>query len=93
MSASTAIEFGDEVAGRGEHDRVESCRSVNDPSVKGILSGFGEVTDMDASVIEVEVERRVFTFAEGERCCRFGGVGEPVQLGELEGAMGVFDVA
>ena len=58
VSASTPIEFGDELAGRGEHDRVESCRSVNDPSVKGILRGFGEVADMDASVIEVEVECR-----------------------------------
>ena len=25
--------------------------------------------------------------------CRFGGVGEAVQLGELQGAVGVFDVA
>jgi hypothetical protein len=34
-----------------------------------------------------------FAFAEGERCCDFGGVGEAVQLGEAEGAVGVGDVA
>ena len=87
MSASTPIEFGDELAGRREHDRVESCRSVNNPSVKGIRSGFGEVTDMDASVIEVEVERRRVTFAEGERCGCLVRVGEPMQLGQVEGAV------
>jgi hypothetical protein len=48
---------------------------------------------MNTAVIKVEAECLWFAFAEGERCCRFGGVGEPVQLGELEGAMGVFDVA
>ena len=62
----STVEFGDKLAGRGEHDRIESSRSVQDPSGEGILSGFGNVADMDASVIEIEVERREFTFVEGE---------------------------
>ena len=48
---------------------------------------------MDPAVSEVEVERRRFAFAEGERCCCFGGVGEAVQLGEMQRAVGVCDVA
>ena len=48
---------------------------------------------MDTAVIKVEVECLWFAFAEGECCCGFGGVGEPVQLGEVQGAVGVFDVA
>ena len=93
MRAGTAFEFGDEVPGGSEHDRVEPGRSVGNPSVECILRGGGEVADMDAAVIKVEVECRWFAFSEGERCCRFGGVGEAVQLGEAEGAVGVCDVA
>ena len=66
MRAGTAVEFGDEVAGGGEHDRVEPCRSVGNPSVEGILSRGGHVTDMDTAVIKVEVECLWFAFAEGE---------------------------
>jgi hypothetical protein len=51
------------------------------------------VADMNAAVFKVEVECLWFAFSEGERCCRFGGVGEAMQLGQLEGAVGVCDVA
>ena len=44
-------------------------------------------------MIKVELERRRVAFAEGKRCCRFGGVGEAMQLGQAEGAVGVCDVA
>jgi len=37
-----------------------------DPSGEGILGGFGNVADVDAIVIEIEVERRRLAFAEGE---------------------------
>ena len=57
MLSGTAVEFGDELAGGGEHDRVEPSRSVGNPSGERILGGFGEVADMHAAVIEVEVER------------------------------------
>jgi len=73
MRAGTGVQRGDEVPGGGEHDRVESCRLVGRPGREGILSDFGEVADMDASVIEVEGECLGFAFAEGEGCCRFGG--------------------
>ena len=32
MRAGTAVEFGDQVPGGGDHDRVESSRSVGNPS-------------------------------------------------------------
>ncbi len=35
---------------------------------------------MNAAVIKVEVECLWFAFSEGEGCCRFGGVGEAMQL-------------
>jgi hypothetical protein len=48
---------------------------------------------MDTAVIKVKVECLRFAFAEGERCCGFGGVGEAVQLGDAECAVDVGDVA
>ena len=93
MRAGTAVEFGDQVAGGGEHDRVEPGRSVGNPSAERILSRGGQVADMNTTVIKVEVQRRRVAFAEGKRCCRFGGVGEAMQLGQAEGAVGVCDVA
>ena len=48
---------------------------------------------MNPVVIKIEVECLWFAFAEGERGCGFGRVGEPMQLGKAEGAMGVLDVA
>ena len=53
------------LAGGGEHDRVESGRSVRDPSGEGILSGGGNVADMNATVIKVEVERRLVCLRGG----------------------------
>ena len=93
MITGSSVEFGDKVSGGGEHDRVEPSRSVGNPRVEGILGGGGHVADMDTAVVKVEVERLRVALAEGERCCRFGGVGEAMQLGQAEGAVGVFDVA
>ena len=64
--SGATVEFGDKLAGGGEHDGVKSGRSVGNPSGEGILGGFGDVADVDAIVIEIEVERRRFAFAEGE---------------------------
>ena len=91
--AGAAVEFGDQLAGGGEHDRVQPRRPVRSPSGERILGGGGDVADVNTAVIEVEPERLGFAVAEGERCRGFGGVGEAVQLGQLEGAVGVFDVA
>ena len=66
MSPGATVEFGDQVAGGGEHDRVQTGRSVGNPSGEGILGGGGDVADMDAVVIKVEAEGLAFAVAEGE---------------------------
>jgi hypothetical protein len=48
---------------------------------------------VDATVIQVEVERVRVTVPEGKRRVSFGGVGEAVQHGEMQRAVGLFDVA
>ena len=93
IGAGASVEVRDEVPGGGEHDRVEPSRPVGNPSREGILGGGGEVADMDAPVVEIEAPAPRVAVAEGERCCRFGGVGEAMQLGQAEGAVCVFDVA
>src|SRR5215203_6070624 len=93
MCAGTAVEFGDQVPGGGDHDRVEPGRSVGNPSIKHILGRGSHVADMDPAVIKVEAECLWFAFSEGERCCGFGGVREAMQLGQTESAVGVCDVA
>ena len=60
--------------------------------VRDALAGR-PVADVDPSVVEVEVQCGGVAVAEGEGGGGFGGVGEAVQLGELEGAVGVSDVA
>src|SRR5215211_2178104 len=93
MIAGLSVEFGDKLSGGGEHDRIESGGPVGNPSGEGILGGGGEVADMDTAVIKVEVECLWFAVAEGERGCGFIRVGEAVQLGQVEGAVGVLEVA
>jgi hypothetical protein len=66
MLPGTAVEFGEELSGRGEHDRVKSGSPVGNPSAESILGHGGYVADMDAAVIKVEVERLWFAIAEGE---------------------------
>jgi hypothetical protein len=66
MIPGSSVQVGDKLAGRGEHDGVQSGSSVRNPSVKGILDGFGEVSDMDPAVSEVEVECRRVAVAQGE---------------------------
>jgi hypothetical protein len=93
MITGLSVEFGDELAGGGEHDCVESGGPVGHPCCEGIVGGGGEVADVNPVVIKIEVERLWFAFVEGECGCGFGRVGEPMQLGKAEGAIGVLDVA
>jgi hypothetical protein len=93
VHASALVEVGGQLAGGGEHDRVESGGSVRSPSRESVFGGLGEVTDVDASLIKIEVECCRIAFAKCKGGCRFGGVGEAVELGEVEGAVGVLDVA
>ena len=66
MRPGTAVELGDQVPGGGEHDGVKSGRPVGSPGGEGVFGGLGYVADVDAIVIEVEVECFWFAFAEGE---------------------------
>ena len=93
MITGAAVEFGDKLAGGGEHDGVEPGCSVGNPSREGSLRGGGEVADMNAAVIKVEVERPRLAVAERKRRSRLGGVGEAMQLGQAEGAVVLLDVA
>ena len=89
MGAGASVEVGDEAPGWGEHDRVEPSRSVGNPSAERIVSRGCPITDMNTAVIKVELQPRRVAFSDGERCCRFGGVGEAMQPGQAEGAVGV----
>jgi hypothetical protein len=66
MITGLSVEFGDNLTSRGDHDRVESSRSVGNPSSECSLRGGGEVAYVNARVIEVEVECLWFAFSEGE---------------------------
>ena len=81
MITGLSVEVGDEFSGGGEHDRVEPGGPVENPSAERILDCGRYVADMDTAVIKVEVECLWFAFSEGKCRCRFGRVGEAVQLG------------
>ena len=87
------VQLGHLIAGRGKHDRVEPSRSIGNPRVERILSRGSHVADMNTAVIKVEHQPRMVALADGKRCCRFGGVGEAMQLSQPEGAISVLDVA
>ena len=54
MRTGTSVQFGDEVPGGGDHDRVEPSCSIGNPRVERILCRGGDVADMDPAVIKVE---------------------------------------
>ena len=60
-------------------------------NVSSVVSS--KITDMHTSMIKIERQRLGVAFAQGEGGCGFGGVGEAVELGEVEGAVAVCDVA
>src|SRR5512133_3899095 len=72
----SAVELSDELAGRSEHDRVESDGSVGNPSRERILGGLGEITDMNTAMIEIEVECAGITCPQGDGGLCFGRDGE-----------------
>ena len=82
VGAGAVVEFGDKVAGGGEHDRVEPVAAVVLPGGEHVLGDGGEVADVDPVVVEVEPERLGLAVAEGEGGGGFGRIGEPQQLGE-----------
>ena len=64
------------------------CQAEKTSSVRAVRS-----PTWTRSLVEVEAERFGPAVAEGEGCGAFGGVGEPVQLGEPDRSVGVGDVA
>jgi hypothetical protein len=66
MRPGTAVEFGDQVPGGGEHDRVEPGCSVGNPRVERILRRGGYVADMDPAVIKVKLQPRRVALTDGE---------------------------
>jgi hypothetical protein len=57
VATGSPVEFGDEVAGGGEHDRVQALGTIVLPASEDVLGDGGEVTDMDALVVKVEPDR------------------------------------
>jgi hypothetical protein len=55
--SGSPVEFGDKLAGGGEHDRVVPGRSVGNPSIERIFSCGRQVADMNTTVIKVELQR------------------------------------
>ena len=93
MLPGTAVELRDQLPGRGDHDRVEPGRSIRNPSVECILGRGRHVAEMNPAMIKIKVECLRFAYAEGEGGLCFGAVGEAMQLGQVEGAVALLDVA
>ncbi len=91
--AGALVEVADEGAGGGEEDGVASGGDVVLPGGEGVVGHGGEVTDVDASGVEVEAERGCVAVPEGEGRGGFGVVGEPHQLGQVHRAVAGGDVA
>ena len=91
--AGALVEFGDQLAGGGEHDRVEALVGVGTPRGEGVVGHGGQVTDVDALLVQVEAERAGVAVPQGQRGGRFGGVGEPHEFGQLDRAVAGLDVA
>jgi len=57
----------DAVRGLPDGDFTKKGGAVGNPSRERIVGGGGDVTDVNAAAIKVEVERVWFAFPEGER--------------------------
>ena len=78
LLAGAAVELSDQLAGRSEHDRVQSGRSILNPCGEGILGDLCEITDVKTAMIEIEAECAGIAFPQDERGLCFGRVGEAV---------------
>ena len=54
VSPGSPVQFGDQVAGWGEHHRVESTAAVGSPSLEQVFGECGQVSDVDPLPVEVE---------------------------------------
>jgi hypothetical protein len=93
VGAGSPVELRDQVAGGGEHDRIQSTAAVGSPGVEEVFGECGQVADVDPLPVQVEAQCLWPSGPQRQRRGRFGGVVESVELGEPNRAMGVFDVA
>ena len=92
VGLGAVVELGDELAGGGEHDRVQPVVAVVRPRGEHVLGGGGGVADVDPAAVEVEPERLGVPVAKRQGGGGFGGVGEPHQLGQAQRPVGGGDV-
>ena len=71
--AGFPVEFGDEFAGWGEHDRIEAFRAVVLPGGEHLVGAGVQVADVASLVVQVEAYGLGFAVAEGEGVGGFGG--------------------
>ena len=93
VGAGATVELADELAGGGKHDRVVPGVAVVAPGVEDLVGQGGLVPDVDAPAVQVEAERLGHSLAQRQGGGAFGGVGEPHELGQVQGAVGGADVA
>ena len=93
FGAGALVELRGEFAGGGEHQRIQPGVPVGLPGGVQLVGGGGEVADVDPVVVEVEAERFRPALAQGKGGGGFGRVGEAVEFGEPDGAVGGGDVA
>jgi len=66
MIPGAAVELSDKLAGRSQHDRIQSGRSILNPGSERIVGDLGEITDMNPAMIEIEAKCAVITVPQGE---------------------------
>ena len=93
MGTSSPVELRDQVAGWGEHDGFHSMAPVGSPRPEQVFDECCRVADVDPLPVEVEAQRLRPAVPQCQRCGRFDGVVESVELGQPNRAVGIFDVA
>jgi hypothetical protein len=86
------VEPADQLAGRRQHDGVQTTGAVGLPVVEDIVEGGGGVADVDASPVEVEPECLGSALAEGQGGGGLGRVSEPMQLTQPDRSVAGSDV-
>lgn len=86
--AGVVVELGDEVAGGGEHDRVQTSLFVGRPRGQDLAGDGGGVGGVEPLGVGIERNRGWVAIAEGEAGGGFGWIGEPEDFLEPAGAVG-----
>jgi hypothetical protein len=73
VSAGSPVQIRDQVAGWGEHDRVQSFVVVGPPRLEQVLGECGQVADVDALAVRV-AQRLQPAVLQRHGGGRFGGI-------------------